>query len=225
MTFSIAGRCERTGMLGIAITTSSICVGARCPWVRAGVGAVASQNITDPSLGPALLDMLGDGIAPANAIKQVRTIRENIEYRQLTVIDAAGVTASFTGTKTLGTHAVAEGVDCVAAGNLLANEDVPGAMTRAFADGSDTHLGERLLRSLEAGVIAGDEMGPVHSACLLVAHDQSWPLIDLRVDWDEDSPLGQLRDIWQRYEPEMNSYVVRALNPSSAPAFGVPGDT
>ena len=56
MTFSIVGRCVNTGMFGVAITTSSICVGARCPHARAGVGAVATQNITDPSLGPRLLD-------------------------------------------------------------------------------------------------------------------------------------------------------------------------
>ncbi|MGI9302118.1 MAG: DUF1028 domain-containing protein [Gammaproteobacteria bacterium] len=224
MTFSVAGRCARTGMLGVAITTSSICVASRCPWVRAGVGAVATQNITDPSLGTTLLDQLELGLGAPRALQHVTQDRPGIEYRQLTVVDACGATADFTGSHTLGTNAVASGGGCVAAGNLLANTGIPQAMVDRFAGSSNEHLAARLLASLEAGLAAGGELGPVKSCGLLVAHEQPWPLVDLRVDWDDDAPLPRLRRLWESYEPQMNDYVTRALNPAAAPSYGVPGD-
>ena len=71
---------------------------------------------------------------------------------------------------------------------------------------------------------AGGEMGPVKSCGLLVVHEHGWPLIDLRVDWNDDDPIVELRRIWGIYEPQMNDYITRALNPSSAPSYNVPGD-
>ena len=67
-------------------------------------------------------------------------------------------------------------------------------------------------------------MGHVKSAGLLVVHEQPWPLVDLRVDWEDDGPVGRLRELWERYEPQMQAYVTRALDPAAAPAYGVPGD-
>lgn len=224
MTFSIAGRCARTGMVGIAITTSSICVGARCPWVRAGVGAVATQNVTDPSLGPKALDLLQGGMAAKAALERVMAGAPFPEYRQVTIVDARGGTAHWTGAKTLGTNAVAEETGCVAAGNLLSNPGVPRAMARTFAAEPGLHLAERLLRAIEEGLVAGGEAGPVKSAALLVADDQIWPLVNLRVDWDDDGPLQRLRQLWEAYEPQMKDYVARALDPQAAPSYGVPGD-
>lgn len=224
MTFSIAGRCARTGMFGVVITTSSICVGARCPHVRAGVGAVASQNITDPHLGTLMLDALERRESAASAIAGVVENRPNIDYRQLTAVDRDGHTAHFTGTHILGTHAVSEGVNCIAAGNLLADTGVPDAMTAGFLANQDTHPAERLLCGLEAGLAAGGEEGPVHSAALLVMDDQPFPLIDLRVDWDDTAPVAQLRRLWQAYQGQMTDYLNRAINPTAAPSYGVVGD-
>ena len=224
MTFSIAGRCAESGQVGIAITTSSICVGSRCPWVRAGVGAVATQTITRPSIGPDVLDLLAAGRDPKAALAQVMAGPVEADYRQVTVIDTAGRTAHVSGTCTLGTHAVSPGADCIAAGNILDNDGVPAAMRHAFAEAAGASLAERLLRGLEAGQAAGGEQGPVHSAALLVAHDQPWPLVDLRVDWDDHGPIETLRHLWQAYEPQMQDYVTRALDPASAPSYGVPGD-
>lgn len=90
MTFSIVGRCAETGQLGIAISSSSIAVGARCPWLRSGVGAVSSQNVTLPALGPQVLDGLGDGLAPAQALDQALTRNGYSQYRQVAVVDARG---------------------------------------------------------------------------------------------------------------------------------------
>ncbi len=224
MTFSIVGRCERTGMFGVAITTSSICVGARCPHVRAGVGAVATQNVTDPSLGPALLDAMESGQDAASALALVIKDRPFLDYRQLTVVDRNGGTASFTGENILGTNAVSEGIDCFAAGNLLSSVNVPVAMTASFGFNASEHLAERLLLALEAGIAAGGEEGDVHSAALLVADTQSFPLVDLRIDWaDKDTEIA-LRNLWQDYEPQMLDYLTRAIDPSAAPSYGVPGD-
>lgn len=224
MTFSVAGRCGRTGMFGIAITTSSIAVASRCPWARAGVGAVATQNITDPRLGNRGLDLLASGLSAPEALHRLIEHAPHPEYRQVTMVDRNGETASHSGAKTLGTNAVASAMDCVAAGNLLSNRDVPNAMVRSFASHPDMHLAERLLLALEAGLVSGGEMGPVKSAGLLVVHDQSWPLVDLRVDWDDGNPISTLHRLWVRYQPQMLDYVTRAIDPDRAPAFGVPGD-
>jgi len=224
MTFSIIGRCQRTGMFGVAITTSSICVGARCPHVRAGVGAVATQNVTDPSLGPALLDAMESGLNADSALKMVTDNRPFLDYRQLTLVDKQGATASFTGANILGTNAVSQGVDCFAAGNLLSTTEVPVAMTNSYAQHQDQHIAERLLSALEAGIQAGGEEGDVHSAALLVADTQSFPLVDLRVDWAEKNTEQRLRELWEQYEPQMLDYLNRAIDPSAAPSYGVPGD-
>ncbi len=224
MTFSLIGRCARTGMFGVAITTSSICVASRCPWARAGAGAVSTQNVTDPSIGPRVLDLLARGIPATEALREVIAANKYPEFRQVTVIDREGRTAFHSGAKVLGTWGVSEGRDCQAAGNLLSNRDVPAAMAREFSKDPDLHLAERLLRGLEAGLVAGGEMGPVRSAGLLVVHEQLWPLVDLRVDWSEEGPISALRNLWRLYEPQIKDYVTRALDPRLAPAYGVPGD-
>jgi uncharacterized Ntn-hydrolase superfamily protein len=224
MTFSIVGRCVRTGMFGVAITTSSIAVGARCPHARAGVGAVATQNVTDPALGPKLLDLLQQGLSARDSIDSLIRDLEFADYRQLTAVDAKGNSASWSGKNILGTHGVSEQRGCVAAGNLLMSSSLPDAMTTAFANNSDVHLAERLLRSLEAGIAAGGEEGPVHSAALLVHHKESFPLVSLRIDWHDDDPVGFLRRLWTDYEPQMEAYLQRAVDPAKAPSYGVPGD-
>ncbi|MGI9319021.1 MAG: DUF1028 domain-containing protein [bacterium] len=224
MTFSIVGRCQQSGMFGVAITTSSICVGARCPHARAGVGAVATQNVTDPSLGPRILDQLAAGKSAQEALDQVTHGIDNLDYRQLTVVDGSGRTASLTGNQILGTNAESSGEGCYAAGNLLSTVEVPVAMTSTFENNASEHLAERLLRSLEAGINAGGEEGDVHSAALLVVDTQSFALVDLRVDWADLNPVAQLRELWHDYEPQMLDYLTRALNPAAAPSYGVPGD-
>jgi uncharacterized Ntn-hydrolase superfamily protein len=224
MTFSIVGRCERTGMVGVAIATSSICVGARCPWARARVGAVATQNITLPSIGPMVLDRIERGANAQAALDAVMAGPVAAAYRQVTVIDHRGRGAHVTGAKTLGRQAVATGRSCIGAGNLLRTTAVPPAMVEAFRAHHERHLAARLMSALEGGLAAGGEEGPVYSAALLVADEQPWPLVDLRVDWDDRDPIAVLRALWTDYEPQMQDYVTRALDPGSAPPYGVPGD-
>lgn len=222
MTFSIVARCAATGQFGMAISSSSPAVAARCAHVRAGVGAVASQNITDPSLGPLVLDQLEAGLSAAEALDAVTKGRSFIDYRQLLVVDRTGQTAIHSGGQVLGVWGEAQETDCAAGGNLLAGELVPMAMVKAFV-AAKGHLGERLMHALEAGLKAGGEAGPVHSAGLKVADRLSWPLVDLRIDWSDD-PIGLLREAWDVYAPQMAAYVQRAEDPTQAPSYGVPGD-
>lgn len=222
MTFSVAGLCPETGMLGCAITSSSISVASRCAWVRSGTGVALTQNVTNPDLGSLGLDLLQAGLAPAEILKRQAEADSDAAWRQLGVLNARGETATFSGHQALGLHATAEGKNCLAMGNLLANTEVPQAMISAF-ENSEGHLAERLVQALEAGLAAGGEMGPVHSAGLLVAAEPKWPVVDLRVDWHQ-APIGELRNLWFLYEPQLQAYVTRASDPSNAESFGVPGD-
>ncbi len=224
MTFSISGFCQKTGMVGVAITTSSICVASRCPWVRAGVGAATTQNVTDPSLGNLMLDYLGEGLSAQESIDKTVKGRIFIEYRQLALVDSKGNSASYTGSETLGTNAISQGSNCIAAGNLLSSSEVVAAMSDSFSANASLHLAERLLVALQSGVDAGGEEGAVHSAGLKVADKHPWPLVDLRVDWADDSPIEKLMSLWNAYKPQMSDYNLRAIDPSQAPSYGVPGD-
>lgn len=222
MTFSLIARCARTGQFGMVIASSSPAVAARCAHVRAGVGVVASQNITDPGLGPAVLDLLAQGKSAAAALAAITAGRAHIDYRQLLVVDAAGGRAIHSGGQVLGHWGEALGQDCAAAGNLLADAGVPKAMVAGF-EAATGHLGDRLIAALQAGLAAGGEAGPVHSAGLKIADKLDWPLVDLRIDWS-DAPIAMLAAAWEIYRPQMAAYVQRAINPTIAPSYGVPGD-
>lgn len=223
MTFSISARCARTGQFGIAVSSSSPCVAARCAHARAGVGAVATQNITDPTLGPRGLDLMASGLSAPEALARLRAEGSHIDYRQVALIDAQGRTAGFSGARTLGTHHIAQGEGVVAAGNLLSSPQVPQAMIDAFA-GAHGPLGDRLIAAMQAALAAGGEEGPVHSVGMLIVDKVAWPVADLRVDWHEADPIGALAALWELWKPQMDAYVTRALDPSTAPSYGVPGD-
>ena len=223
MTFSIVGRCAETGQLGIAITSSSIAVGARCPWLRPGVGAVATQNITLPALGPQVLEHLEFGLTPAQALDRTLTRNGYSQFRQLSAIDHLGRTAHFTGSETLGTRHALTGEQCVAAGNLLANLAVVETLVHSF-ENSEGQLADRLLTALVAAMAVGGEAGPVHSAALVVVGELTWPIVDLRIDWADHDPVGQLAKLWKAYRPQMEDYIVRALDPAKAPSYGVTGE-
>jgi uncharacterized Ntn-hydrolase superfamily protein len=225
MTFSIAARCPTTGMFAIAVSSSSPAVAARCAHARAGVGCVATQNITDPTLGPKGLDLMASGLSAKAALERLAASAAHVEFRQLTMVDRHGGTATRSGARTLGTHATAEGPGVVAAGNLLKTRDVPKAMVAAFLAMPNAGLGDRVIAGMQAAVKAGGEEGPVHSAGLLLVRDVAWPIADLRVDWHDTDPIGELAKLWELWKPQMEGYVTRALNPTEAPSFGVPGDT
>ncbi len=223
MTFSLVARCATTGMFGVAISSSSPAVAARCSYARAGVGAVASQNITDPTLGPLALDLMQEGMTAAQAIQAVAARGKHIEYRQVLAVDRTGATAIHSGPNSLGIWTDAQAQDVASGGNLLANADVPQAIVEAYSLATG-HIGDRLIAAMRAGLAAGGEAGPVHSAGLKIVDKESWPVVDLRCDWTEDCPIENVATAWDIYKPQLDAYIQRALDPRDAPSYGVPGD-
>ena len=223
MTFSITARCAETGIFGVAVSSSSPAVAARCAHARAGVGAVASQNVTDPRLGPRLLDLMETGASASEAIAEVSNSTPHISYRQLTAVDHAGGSAVYSGANSLGINGDVVRPGLVCAGNLLADLGVLDAMADAF-ETSAGHLGDRLVTVMRAALAAGGEAGPVHSAGMLLVREVDWPVAELRCDWTEGCPIEAVAAAWGVYKPQLDDYVTRALDPTAAPSYGVPGD-
>jgi len=215
MTYSIAGHCPRTGMFGIAITTSSIAVGSRCAFAKAGVGAVLTQHRTDPRLGPRGIALLEQGRSARDAIAELTRDEPGIGFRQLAAIDRTGQTAWYHGARIASIHNATEGEGCVAIGNIIRTPGVTDAMVDAFGRQPHEHLAERLLVALEAGLRQGGEFRQEKSAALLVVHQHSFPLVDLRVDYDR-SPIVELRFLWENYLPQLQLYVARAIDPETS---------
>ncbi len=216
MTFSIAGRCDRTGMLGAVVTTSSMSVGSRCAYATAGIGAALTQHRTDPRLGPKMLERLAQGASPDTIMRDLAAREPGIGWRQLALIGADGTGAFLNGDRISSVANGQVGRDCVAIGNILRNTGVVDAMVETFETNADQPLAERLLRAIEAGEAAGGELKQVKSAGLVVAHRESFPFVDLRVDLSPQ-PLVQLRFLWELYQPTADAYVVRAVDPDNAP--------
>ncbi len=210
-------------MFGLAISSSSPAVAARCSYARAGVGAVASQNITDPTLGPLALDLMENGMNAVEAVAEVTRRGKFIEYRQVLVVDKTGQTAIHSGPNSLGIWTQAQGPDVASGGNLLANDGVPQAIVDGYLSASG-HIGDRLIAAMRAGLAAGGEAGPVHSAGMKIVDTVSWPVADLRCDWSDECPIENIATAWDVYKPQLEAYVQRALDPREAPSYGVPGD-
>jgi len=222
MTFSVAAVDPETGMAGCVITSSSICVASRCAFVKTATGVTLTQNVTNPDLGPAALEAMAAGQKPEDILQSFYKKDPGLQWRQLGILNMQDEKAMFSGEHALGIHAMASGKNCLALGNLLANDNVPATMVEYFENSSEA-FPLRLIKALQAGLAAGGEMGPVHSAGVLICGEPLWPMIDLRVDWHEE-PLTELENLWTLYEPQMDAYVTRAKNPADSESFGVPGD-
>jgi len=216
MTYSLLGRCARTGQFGAAVTTSSIAVGSRVPHVAPGVGGVLTQHRTDPRLGPRGLELLRSGCSAEETLAALVASTPHHKWRQLAVLDAKGRTAHFHGAAVKPALNAVHVQDCVALGNILANDRVPAAMAAAFLESADQPLAERLVRAMEAGEAAGGEGKPVISAALVVMETEIFPLVDLRVDLAPDA-ITALRTLWNAYAPSVREFVTRAVNPDAAP--------
>ena len=219
-TFSITGRCSRTGLLGIAITTSDITVGSRCPYVQSSVGAISTQASTDPSLGPFALRLLGLGYSASGALQQLEASDPHIERRQLGIVDRNGNAAARTGAMNSPWAGHATGRDHVALGNGLVGEGVVQAMAEVFLEAPQLDLEERLVRALEAGQQAGGEAQdstPHHSAALLVYGSDTFSRVDLRVD-EHTTPVAELRRLLDIFTPKIDYFALRASDPEAAQA-------
>ena len=224
MTLSIVARSADARLFGIAIASSSPAVAARCAHARAGAGAVATQNITDPALGPLILGGMARAESAADALAAALRATPFGAYRQLLVIGLEGSAGRAFGRASARHREFRPGRRLPRPRATCSRmREVPAAMVEAF-EGASGHFGWRLLEALRAGVSCGGEAGPLHSAGLLVVREVPWPLVDLRVDWKEEDPVSQLGRTWEIYAPQIEDYVLRALSPGRAPSFGVPGD-
>ncbi len=195
-TFSIVARCDRSGELGVAVSTKVPAVGSLCTFVRAGVGAVATQAWVNPYLGPRVLNALARGAAADLAIQQA--LGSDVEYaiRQLGAVGASGPGAAFTGLNTDPWKGHRSGADYAVQGNMLVGEETIVAMANSFAATPRESLAERLMRALEAGQAAGGDRRGRQSAAMLIHGTEDYPLVDLRVDEHRD-PVAELRRIFE----------------------------
>ena len=222
MTFSIVARCAKSGQFGMSVASP------RRQWRRAAPMRGRCRRGRKPECDRPAAG--SGGIGPARRRPRRRRspdavigAAEHVEYRQLLLVDRDGNTAIHSGGKSLGIHTEHAAHDVAAAGNLLANDTIPRAMVEAFLS-SEGHLGDRLITAMRGALAAGGEAGPVHSAGMLLVERQDWPLAELRCDWSEDCPIENIAAAWDVYRPQMDDYVTRALDPSAAPSYGVPGD-
>jgi uncharacterized Ntn-hydrolase superfamily protein len=222
VTFSMVARDAASGAFGAVICSSSPAVAARCVHLADGAGAVLSQNVTDPRLGPKLIYLLNAGVDAATAVATVVANEPFIQFRQLIALDTEGRTAIHSGSYALGVFGEYAADGAAAAGNLLATPDVPKRLVEAWLAAAGP-VETRLLAALAALIDACGEAGPVHSAGLSVINGSGWRVTDLRVDWSDD-PLADLTALLDVWLPQRDDYLTRALNPTAAPSYGVLGD-
>ncbi len=215
MTFSVIARCQRTGMFGIAIATRPMAIGAKCPFLRPGIGGLVVQANGDPRLGPLGLSLLEQGYSASKVLREIIDSdgAENIEWRQIAVIDKDGKTAAYTGKTNEEWAGHTAKQDFAVLGNRLTSERTLTAMEEAFEAHGELELGDRLVKVLEAARDAGGQVAGQHSAALLVYNKKSYAWVDLRAD-EHDEPIGELRRLYGLYVPLMGYYDQRPSNPS-----------
>ena len=206
MTFSIAARCPRTGALGVATSSKALSAGGLVPYVRSGVGAIASQSFVNPYLGVDGLDLLADGLPAERAVERLIEGDPGRDLRQLGVVDKEGRVAAYTGERCIDWAGHVFGGGYVCLGNILAGEEVVKEMAHAFEFSGEEDLPERLLRALEAGQEAGGDRRGRQSAGMQVVHSEEYPYCDLRVD-DHPDPIPELRRLFEVYQREMTPFL------------------
>jgi uncharacterized Ntn-hydrolase superfamily protein len=205
-TFSIAACDVEAGELGVAVASKFLSVGAVVPFARAGVGAVATQAYANTTFGPAALSLMSRGYKAQNALNGILAADDGRDERQVAVVDAAGESASFTGSKCPDWSGGRSGPGYAAQGNILAGPDVVKRLAETF-ESSAGALAERLLLALAAGQEAGGDSRGQQSAALLIVREHGGyggyndRAVDLRVD-DHERPieeLGRLLEIHKLY--------------------------
>ena len=216
MTWSIVAFDAASNAFAVAVTTKAFAMGGRCPFVRAGVGAVATQSISNSYLGPMVLDFLARGFAPAVAIEAALHGDEGRGIRQVHAVDRFGRSAAWTGRNCVEWAGDRTGDGLSVAGNMLRSDQVVDATFNTFMASSALRLPERLVAALDAGEAAGGDRRGRQSAALLLTITEDFPEINLRVD-DHAEPLSELRrllEIYRRdFEPGRGVYPTKA-NPS-----------
>lgn len=200
MTWSLLARDPATGAFAVGVTTCAFAVGASCPFLRSGVGAVSTQSFTNRYLGPAVLDGMARGLAPAAAIQGALAGDDGAGIRQVHAIDRHGRAAAWTGRHCVDWAGDLAAPEVSLAGNMLAGAAVLAETLAAFQAEASLPLPERILAALDAGQAAGGDKRGRQSAALKLVSSEDFPDLDLRVD-DHPEPLAELRrllGIWRR---------------------------
>ena len=219
MTWSITAHDPETGAFAVAVATCGFAVGAYCPFVRSGVGAVSTQSITNRYLGPAVLDAMARGLAPADAIGSALAGDAGGGIRQVHAVDRHGRAAAHTGANCVEWCGDRVGQRVSVAGNMLAGPAVVAETLERFeAADASLPLPERLRAAMEAGQAAGGDLRGQQSAALVLTTTEDFPDIDLRVD-DHAAPLEELRRllaVWRRDREPRLRHAPSKSNPSGA---------
>jgi uncharacterized Ntn-hydrolase superfamily protein len=199
MTWSIVAHDPKTGAFAVAVATKAFAVGAFCPFVRSGVGAVSTQSITNRYLGPAILDGLARGLPPAAAIESALVGDDGRGLRQVHAVDRFGRTAAWTGQNCVEWCGSTSADGISVAGNMLSGEPTIRQTLRTWSTGDELSLPERLMAAMEAGEAAGGDRRGKQSAAMVMVTTEDFPDLNLRVD-DHAEPLAELRrllSIWR----------------------------
>jgi uncharacterized Ntn-hydrolase superfamily protein len=218
MTWSIIAFDKATGAFAAGVATKALASGAFVPFVRAGVGAVATQSITNRYLGPAVLDALERGLSPRLAVETALAGDEGRDIRQLHAVDRHGATAAWTGRHCVEWCGSVGAPGVSVAGNMLANDRVAAATLHGYADDPAAPLPERMMAALEAGEAAGGDRRGRQSAALVMVTTEDFPDLSLRVD-DHASPLAELRRLLEVWRVERAPFL--ANSPSKTNPAGL----
>ena len=194
-TFSIVAHCPRTGMLGVAVSTAVPAVGALCPYVRPGVGAVSTQSWVNPYLALRALDLMQAGESGPAALEAVLADDPARDLRQIGVVDAAGRAAAWSGSRCTSWFGHLVESNFAVQGNMLKGEATLAEMAKAFRENESEDLAERMLCALEAGQAAGGDKRGKQSAALKIFHREDYAWMDLRVD-EHATPVAELRRVY-----------------------------
>jgi uncharacterized Ntn-hydrolase superfamily protein len=200
MTWSIVAFDPNAGAFAVAVATKAFAVGAHCPFVRAGVGAVSTQSMTNRYLGTAVLDALARGLHPAAAIEGALAGDDGRGIRQIHAVDRNGRTAAWTGGNCVEWCGSVSAGGISIAGNMLAGEPTVAETLASWKANSDLPMPDRLMTAMEAGEAAGGDRRGKQSAAMMMVTTEDFPDLDLRVD-DHAEPLQELRrllSIWKR---------------------------
>lgn len=195
-TFSVVGRCPRTEMLGVAVSTAVPAVGGLCPYASARVGAVATQSWVNPYLALDALNLLRQGLTAPEALRSVLESDPGADLRQIGIVDSSGNSAAHSGRGCTGWFGQVLGTNYAIQGNMLVGPSTLDAMARSFESSPDDPLTDRLMACLEAGQKAGGDKRGRQSAALLTVDREEYAYLDLRVDEHTD-PVGELRRIYE----------------------------
>jgi uncharacterized Ntn-hydrolase superfamily protein len=216
MTLSIVTYDRASGAFGAAVATKALAAGSFVPFVRAGVGAVGTQSITNRYLGPAVLDCMARGLTPASAIESALAGDEGRQIRQLHAVDRQGRFAAWTGRHCVEWCGSVGEPGVSVAGHMLRNDRVAAATLAGFKADPSAPLPERMMAALENGEAAGGDRRGRQSAAMVMVTTEDFPDLSLRVD-DHGEPLSELRrlvEIWRRErEPYLGNSPSKA-NPS-----------